>query len=40
MREKEILFLKLFLQLTEEEKDDALAYAEMLIAEDEQDDLK
>lgn len=36
MRDKEIEFLKLFVQLTEEEKDDALSYAVRLIEEDEQ----
>lgn len=36
MRDKEIEFLKLFLQLTEEEKDDALSYATRMIDEDEQ----
>ena len=36
MRDKEIEILELFMQLTDEEKDDAFAYAEMLVAKDEQ----
>ena len=36
MRDKDIRILELFMQLTEDEKDDALSYAVKLIEKDEQ----